>query len=101
MLSPVTSGLSLVLMIGMFSFEESSSLSFINSCIKIWDLASGKLKLTLTGHISEVRGVKVSNRHPYLFSCGQDHTGKNFFFEKYKFKNLKFLLFSEMLGFGT
>uniref|UniRef100_A0AAZ3S3C8 Pleiotropic regulator 1 n=1 Tax=Oncorhynchus tshawytscha TaxID=74940 RepID=A0AAZ3S3C8_ONCTS len=40
--------------------------------IKIWDLASGKLKLSLTGHISTVRGVAVSTRSPYLFSCGED-----------------------------
>jgi pleiotropic regulator 1 len=40
--------------------------------IKIWDLASGTLRLTLTGHISAVRGVVVSDRHPYLFSCGED-----------------------------
>jgi pleiotropic regulator 1 len=40
--------------------------------IKIWDLASGELKLSLTGHISTVRGVAVSQRHPYLFSCGED-----------------------------
>lgn len=39
---------------------------------QIWDLASGKLKLSLTGHISTVRGVAVSNRSPYLFSCGED-----------------------------
>lgn len=39
---------------------------------QIWDLASGELKLTLTGHISAVRGVAVSDRHPYLFSCGED-----------------------------
>jgi pleiotropic regulator 1 len=40
--------------------------------IKIWDLASGELKLSLTGHISTVRGLAVSGRHPYLFSCGED-----------------------------
>ncbi|KAF2869723.1 pre-mRNA-splicing factor prp46 [Massariosphaeria phaeospora] len=40
--------------------------------IKIFDLASGSLKLTLTGHISAVRGLAVSPRHPYLFSCGED-----------------------------
>jgi pleiotropic regulator 1 len=40
--------------------------------IKIWDLASGQLKLSLTGHISAVRGVLVSPRHPYLFSVGED-----------------------------
>lgn len=25
--------------------------------IKIWDLASGKLKVSLTGHVSTVRGI--------------------------------------------
>ena len=40
--------------------------------IKIWDLASGELKLSLTGHISTVRGLAVSSRHPYLFSCSED-----------------------------
>lgn len=40
--------------------------------LQIWDLASGKLKLSLTGHISTVRGVIVSARSPYLFSCGED-----------------------------
>ncbi|EDO33344.1 predicted protein [Nematostella vectensis] len=40
--------------------------------IKIWDLGSGKLKLSLTGHISTVRGLVVSPRHPYLFSAGED-----------------------------
>lgn len=38
----------------------------------MWDLASGTLKLSLTGHIATVRGVAVSPRHPYLFSCGED-----------------------------
>ena len=35
-------------------------------------MASGTLKLSLTGHISSVRGVAVSPRQPYLFSCGED-----------------------------
>lgn len=40
--------------------------------IKIWDTASGQLKLTLTGHIEQVTGLAVSHRHPYMFSCGLD-----------------------------
>jgi WD40 repeat protein len=40
--------------------------------IKIWDLASGELRLSLTGHISMVRGRAVSSRHAYLLSCGED-----------------------------
>lgn len=40
--------------------------------IKIYDLASCKLRLTLTGHISGVRGLAVSHRHPYLYSCADD-----------------------------
>ena len=34
--------------------------------------ATGTLKLSLTGHISKVRGLAVSPRYPYLFSCGED-----------------------------
>lgn len=44
--------------------------------IKIWDLASGILRLSLTGHIHTIRGLKVSPRHPYLFSCGEDRMVK-------------------------
>ena len=40
--------------------------------IKFWDLADGSLKITLTGHTNAVRGLAVSDRHPYLFSCGED-----------------------------
>ena len=36
------------------------------------DLASGSLKLTLTGHVNTVQAVTVSDRHPYLFSVGLD-----------------------------
>jgi WD40 repeat protein len=39
---------------------------------EIWDLASGQLRLTLTGHIEQVTGLAVSSRHPYMFSCGLD-----------------------------
>ncbi|KAL8283267.1 hypothetical protein RQP46_006045 [Phenoliferia psychrophenolica] len=37
--------------------------------IQIWDLSSGELKLSLFRHIPTVRGLAVSDRHPYLFSC--------------------------------
>lgn len=35
-------------------------------------MSTGKLKVSLTGHVSSVRGLAVSKRHPYLFSCGED-----------------------------
>ncbi|KAK2196469.1 bifunctional WD40 repeat/WD40-YVTN repeat-like-containing domain superfamily/G-protein beta WD-40 repeat/WD repeat Prp46-PLRG1-like/WD40-repeat-containing domain superfamily/WD40 repeat [Babesia duncani] len=44
--------------------------------IKIWDLATCQLKLSLTGHINAVRDIKISERHPYLFSCAEDNTVK-------------------------
>jgi hypothetical protein len=40
--------------------------------MQIWDLASGTLKLTLTGHVNAIRGLAVSSRHPYMFSVGED-----------------------------
>ena len=72
--------------------------------IKIWDLASGVLKLTLTGHISIVRALCVSNRHPYLFSTGDDKTVSSLFCVNTRI--LVILLFSpqiikgKMLGLG-
>ncbi|PWA43128.1 pleiotropic regulatory locus 1 [Artemisia annua] len=39
---------------------------------RIWETHSGKLKLTLTGHIEQVRGLAVSTRHTYMFSAGDD-----------------------------
>jgi pleiotropic regulator 1 len=44
----------------------------VDSSIKLFDLASGKLKLTLTGHVASVRDISISSRHPYLFSCSED-----------------------------
>jgi pleiotropic regulator 1 len=40
--------------------------------IKLWDTATGALKITLTGHIEQVTGLAISSRHPYMFSCGLD-----------------------------
>jgi pleiotropic regulator 1 len=44
--------------------------------IKLWDTASGQLKITLTGHTEQVTGLAVSSRHPYMYSCGLDKTVK-------------------------
>ncbi|KAK9146957.1 hypothetical protein Sjap_006860 [Stephania japonica] len=40
--------------------------------IKIWDVGSGRLRLTLTGHIEQIRGLAVSKHHTYMFSAGDD-----------------------------
>jgi hypothetical protein len=44
----------------------------VDRTIKIFDLASGGLKLTLTGHISAIRGLCISKLTPYMFSIGED-----------------------------
>lgn len=71
--------------------------------IKIWDLASGELKLSLTGHISTVRGLAVSSRHPYLFSCGEDKVSGSFLLSRDGQCSLFFGLWGvdgEVLGLG-
>ncbi|KAL3232198.1 Pre-mRNA-splicing factor PRP46 [Nakaseomyces bracarensis] len=50
--------------------------------IKIWNLASGKLKITLTGHEMTVRDLAISDRHPYMFSVSEDKTVKCWDLEK-------------------
>ena len=35
--------------------------------IKIWDTASGQLKLTLTGHIEQIRGCQLSQSFLFFF----------------------------------
>ena len=67
--------------------------------IKVWDLASGELKLSLTGHISTVRGLAVSSRHPYLFSCGEDKV--SMLPSSSELPRTKNKLDGEMLGLGS
>eukprot|EP01012_Entosiphon_sulcatum_P020374 TRINITY_DN2533_c0_g1_i1.p1 TRINITY_DN2533_c0_g1~~TRINITY_DN2533_c0_g1_i1.p1 ORF type:complete len:415 (-),score=66.53 TRINITY_DN2533_c0_g1_i1:29-1273(-) len=40
--------------------------------LKIWNLATGKLMLTLPGHTGAITGVAISSRSPYLFTSGDD-----------------------------
>ena len=67
------------------SFDPSNqwfATGSMDRTIKIWDFPKSVLgdkdclKLTLTGHISGVRGLAVSDRHPYLFS-GNDYAEIN------------------------
>ncbi|EFA86391.1 WD40 repeat-containing protein [Heterostelium album PN500] len=44
-----------------------------DNTIKVWDMASGELKVTLVYHIAPVRAVQLSARHPYMFSAGEDN----------------------------
>lgn len=45
-----------------------------DASLKIWDLASGDLKASLSGHILGVRALVVSNRYSYMFSGSEDKT---------------------------
>lgn len=40
--------------------------------IKVWDIASGALKLVLTGHRMGVRSLAISAQMPYMFSGSED-----------------------------
>lgn len=69
------------------SFDPSNqwfATGSMDRTIKIWDFPKSVLgdkdclKLTLTGHISGVRGLAVSDRHPYLFS-GNNHDSLRYF----------------------
>ncbi|AET38134.1 mRNA splicing protein PRP46 Ecym_2401 [Eremothecium cymbalariae DBVPG len=53
-----------------------------DSTIKVWDLASGKLKVTLQGHIMTVKDIAISTRHPYMFSASEDKLVKCWDLEK-------------------
>lgn len=53
-----------------------------DTTIKIWDLATGKLKLTLSGHIMTVKDICISKRHPYMFSASEDKLVKCWDLEK-------------------
>lgn len=42
--------------------------------IKVWDLVSGEVRASISGHIMGVRALAVSNKYPYLFSGSEDKT---------------------------
>ncbi|KAI3731899.1 hypothetical protein L1987_63091 [Smallanthus sonchifolius] len=58
---------------------------------RIWDVGSGRLRLTLTGHIEQVRGLAVSTRHTYMFSAGDDKQVKCWDLEQNKVSNFQSL----------
>ncbi|KAG0671520.1 pre-mRNA-splicing factor prp46 [Maudiozyma exigua] len=53
-----------------------------DTTIKVWDMSTNKLKLTLAGHAMGVRGLAVSKRHPYMFSASEDKLVKCWDLEK-------------------
>lgn len=49
-------------------------LGLTDAQIKVWDLASGDVRATISGHIMAVRSLVVSKKYPYLFSGSEDKT---------------------------
>lgn len=74
----LSSHLGWVRCIGIDSHNQLFATGSADRTIKIWNLpkasvgTSDALQLTLTGHISPIRGLVFSERHPYLFSCAED-----------------------------
>ena len=54
--------------------NEWCALGLTDAQIKVWDLASGDLRTTISGHVMAVRSLVVSKRFPYLFSGSEDKT---------------------------
>lgn len=53
-----------------------------DTTLKIWDLNTGHLKLTFSGHVMTVKDVAISDRHPYMFSASDDKLIKCWDLEK-------------------
>ncbi|SCV05811.1 LANO_0H15698g1_1 [Lachancea nothofagi CBS 11611] len=53
-----------------------------DTTVKVWDLATGRLKLTLSGHVMTVRSIAVSTRHPFMFTASEDKLVKCWDLEK-------------------
>lgn len=55
-------------------------------CLRILPAQSGCAFCLLSpvGHILQVMGIAISNRHPYMFSCGLDKQVKNWDLEQNK-----------------
>lgn len=53
-----------------------------DTTIRIWDLATGNPKSTFEGHAMAVRGLCISRKHPYMFSCSEDKLAKCWDLEK-------------------
>ena len=43
-----------------------------DTTIKVWNLGSGELSLTLTGHTDAVRALLLDHARPYLYSAAED-----------------------------
>ncbi|PWN20119.1 WD40 repeat-like protein [Microstroma glucosiphilum] len=58
-------------------FGNSSALLVSGGCdreVKVWDVATGKLKFTMQGHASTVRCLRVLDGRPIAISGGRDST---------------------------
>jgi WD40 repeat protein len=56
--------------------NQRALIGYVDGTILLWDLSSGKVIQTFTGHSSEVRSVKFSPDGEYVISGGLDQTAR-------------------------